>query len=126
VTLLERSKPGSGATANSFAWINAKKQPHAYFTLSQMGIEAWRELHAEIGSELPVRWGGSLEWTDTAERAAKQAETMRRFQAWGYPVHLIDQKQMRALEPNVVPGTVAGRDALPRSKERGSRWAPPK
>src|SRR6185295_12717250 len=70
--------------------------------------EAWRELHAEIGSELPVRWGGSLEWTDTAERAAKQAETMRRFQAWGYPVHLIDEKQMRALEPNVVPGTVAG------------------
>jgi glycine/D-amino acid oxidase-like deaminating enzyme len=108
VTLLERTKPGSGATANSFAWINAKKQPHAYFTLSQMGIEAWRELHAEIGKELPVRWGGSLEWTDNAERAARQAETMRRFQAWGYPVHLIDARQMRALEPNVVPGTVAG------------------
>jgi glycine/D-amino acid oxidase-like deaminating enzyme len=108
VTLLERTKPGSGATANSFAWINAKKQPHAYFTLSQMGIEAWRELHTEIGNELPVRWGGSLEWTDNAERAARQAETMRRFQAWGYPVHLIDAKQMRALEPTVVPGTVAG------------------
>jgi glycine/D-amino acid oxidase-like deaminating enzyme len=108
VTLLERSTPGGGATANSFAWINAKKQPHAYFTLSHMGIEAWRELHAEIGSELPVRWGGSLEWTDNAERAARQAESMRRFQAWGYPVHLIDEPRMRALEPHVVPGTVAG------------------
>jgi len=53
------------------------------------------------------RWGGSLEWTDTADRAARQAEAMRRFQAWGYPVHLIDQKQLRALEPNVVPGTMA-------------------
>jgi glycine/D-amino acid oxidase-like deaminating enzyme len=108
VTLLDRAKPATGATANSFAWINAKKQPHPYFTLSQMGIEAWRELHAEIGSELPVRWGGSLEWTNTAERAATQAETMRRFQAWGYPVHLIDEKRLRALEPNVRPGVVAG------------------
>jgi glycine/D-amino acid oxidase-like deaminating enzyme len=106
VTVLEKARPGAGATANSFAWINAKKQPHPYFTLSLMGIEAWRELHAEIGNELPVRWGGSLEWTDTADRAARQAETMRRFQAWGYPVHLIDQKQLRALEPNVVPGTM--------------------
>ena len=106
VTVLEKARPGAGATANSFAWINAKKQPHPYFTLSLMGIEAWRELHAEIGNELPVRWGGSLEWTDTADRAATQAEAMRRFQAWGYPVHLIDQKQLRALEPNVVPGTM--------------------
>jgi glycine/D-amino acid oxidase-like deaminating enzyme len=108
VTVLEKARPGGGATANSFAWINAKKQPHPYFTLSLMGIEAWRELEAEIGKELPVRWGGSLEWTDTADRAARQAETMRRFQEWGYPVHLIDAAQMRTLEPNVVPGTVAG------------------
>jgi len=107
VTLLEKAKPATGATANSFAWINANKQPQAYFNLSRLGIEAWRELHAEIGGELPVRWGGSLEWTNTPERAARQAETMRRFQAWGYPVHLIDEKQLRALEPNVVPGAVS-------------------
>jgi glycine/D-amino acid oxidase-like deaminating enzyme len=107
VTLLEKAEPATGATANSFAWINANKQPQAYFNLSRLGIEAWRELHAEIGSELPVRWGGSLEWTNTSERAARHTETMRRFQAWGYPVHLIDEKQLRALEPNVVPGTVS-------------------
>jgi glycine/D-amino acid oxidase-like deaminating enzyme len=106
VTLLEKAKPGTGATANSFAWINAKKQPLPYFSLSLMGIEAWRELQADIGAELPVRWGGSLEWTNTPERAARQADTMRRFQAWGYPVHLIDEKQLRALEPKIVPGVV--------------------
>ena len=108
VTVLDRAKPGAGATANSFAWINAKKQPHPYFTLSLMGIEAWRELHAEIGKELPVRWGGSLEWTDKPEQAARQAEAMRRYQAWGYPLHPIDEQQIRALEPQVVPGVVAG------------------
>src|SRR3954468_12787784 len=59
VTLLEKAKPATGATANSFAWINAQKQPLPYFMLSLMGIEAWRELHADI-AELPVRWGGAL------------------------------------------------------------------
>jgi glycine/D-amino acid oxidase-like deaminating enzyme len=108
VTLLERAKPATGATANSFAWINAKKQPLPYFYLSQLGIAAWRELHAELGTELPVRWGGSLEWTNTAERAARQAEALRRFQSWGYPVHQIDERQLRALERNVRPGEVAG------------------
>ncbi len=107
VTLLERAKPATGATANSFAWINAKKQPIPYFYLSQLGIEAWRELHAELGTELPVRWGGSLEWTNSAERAARQAETLRRFQSWGYPIHQIDERQLRALERNVRPGDIA-------------------
>lgn len=120
VTLLDRARPATGATANSFAWINAKKQPHPYFTLSQMGIEAWRELHAEIGRELPVRWGGSLEWTSNADHATRQAETMRRFQAWGYPVHLIDEKQLRALEPNVVPGARGERHARRDRRQRRS------
>jgi glycine/D-amino acid oxidase-like deaminating enzyme len=106
VTLLEKVKPGTGATANSFAWINAKKQPLAYYSLNLMGIEAWRALHAEIGPDLPVRWGGCVEWTNTPELAARQAATLRRFQAWGYPVHLIDEKQLRALEPGIVPGVV--------------------
>src|SRR3954452_24234839 len=53
VTLLEKAKPATGATANSFAWINAQKQPLPYFNLSLLGIEAWRELHAELGAELP-------------------------------------------------------------------------
>ena len=108
VTLLEKARPATGATANSFAWINAKKQPHPYFTLSLMGIQAWRELHADIGADLPVRWGGSVEWTSTADRAARQAETARRYQTWGYPLRFIDEKRLRALEPNIVPGIVTG------------------
>ena len=60
VTLLERATPASGATANSFAWINARKQPLPYFTLNLLGIQAWRELHAELGNELPVTWGGTV------------------------------------------------------------------
>ena len=85
VTLFEKSKPATGATANSFAWINAQKQPLDYYRLSHAGIEAWRELHREIGDELPVLWGGSVEWADRADRAAQLNETVRRYEEWGYP-----------------------------------------
>jgi glycine/D-amino acid oxidase-like deaminating enzyme len=54
-----------------------------------------------------VRWGGSLEWTDTSERAARQTETLRRLQSWGYPIHLIDEGRLRKFEPSVVPGNVS-------------------
>jgi len=77
-----------------------------YFTLNLLGIQAWRELHAELGSALPVTWGGTVEWTSSAEQAARQAEAVRRFQAWGYPIHLIDRQRLRALEKNIVPGDV--------------------
>src|SRR5690349_18014748 len=53
VTLVERTRPASGATANSFAWINAtySKQPRAYFDLNRLGIEAWRALDRELPGE---------------------------------------------------------------------------
>ena len=37
VTVLDRATPAHGATANSFAWINAKKQPFPYFALNLLG-----------------------------------------------------------------------------------------
>src|SRR5947207_1703597 len=74
VTLLERSKPATGATANSFAWVNAKKQPFDYFTLNRLGIDAWRQIDRELPGELPIVWGGSVEWTPDAQRAARMTE----------------------------------------------------
>jgi len=109
VTLLEKTRPASGATANSFAWINAtySKQPHAYFELNRLGIEAWQLLDRELPGELPLRWGGSVEWYDDDKRAAEFREEVRRHQAWGYPTHLIDEAALRALERHIEPGRVA-------------------
>lgn len=106
VTLLEKARPATGATANSFAWINAQKQPLEYYRLSHVAIEAWRELQREIGSELPLLWGGSVQWADTADGAAKLTATIRRFEEWGYPIHGIDEERLHALEGRVVPGTL--------------------
>jgi FAD dependent oxidoreductase len=64
VTILEKQRSGAGATQNSFAWINANfsKQPRSYFDLNLAGLAGWRRLHLEIGNELEVQWGGSVEW----------------------------------------------------------------
>jgi glycine/D-amino acid oxidase-like deaminating enzyme len=108
VTLLERKQPGSGATANSFAWINStfSKQPFAYFQLNRLGIEAWQQLDRELPAELPIRWGGSVEWYGDAKRAAEFREAIKHHQAWAYPVHTIDERALRALEPRIDPGRV--------------------
>ena len=109
VTVVERTKPASGATANSFAWINStySKQPLAYFNLNRLGIEAWQQLDRELPGDLPLRWGGSVEWYGDEARAKAFREEVRHHQGWAYPTHLIDDAALRALEPHVEPGRVA-------------------
>jgi glycine/D-amino acid oxidase-like deaminating enzyme len=108
VTIVERNQPGRGATANSFAWINAKKRPRAYFDLSRLGIQAWRQFDREFSGTLPLAWGGSVEWRADAEPAARLVQDLGEFQAWGYPVTRIDAAALRALEPRLTPGAIAG------------------
>ncbi|HEY7820484.1 MAG TPA: FAD-dependent oxidoreductase, partial [Vicinamibacteria bacterium] len=54
VTLFEKTKPASGATANSFAWINAtfSKKPQHYFHLNRLGALGYRHLERELGGDL--------------------------------------------------------------------------
>ncbi len=109
VTLLEREHPAAGATANSFAWLNAtyQKKPWDYFYLNRLGIEAWRALDAEMPGVLPLRWGGSVEWYGDDRRAAEFRDQVKAHQRWGYPVALVDQARLRVLEPRIIPGRVA-------------------
>lgn len=106
VTLLERSHPAAGATGSSFAWINASftKQPHHYHALNRLGVHAFRSLHQEIGAELPVRWGGTIEWYSNPERADELRRMGRVQQEWGYPIRFIDDWELSRLEPRVKTG----------------------
>ena len=109
VTVVERTAPGSGATANSFAWINStySKQPWPYFQLNRLGIEAWRQLDRDLPGALPLRWGGSMEWYADPARAARFRDQVKKHQAWGYPTEIIDDARLEALEPKVTFGPVA-------------------
>ena len=104
VTILEKQRPGNGATRNAFAWLNADKQPHAYYELNLMGILGWHRLCNEIGPELEMQWGGTVRWARPGEPATSYRKQVEAFQKWGYPVSLVDQQEFVRLEPGINPG----------------------
>ncbi|MCH2466277.1 MAG: FAD-binding oxidoreductase, partial [Gemmatimonadetes bacterium] len=105
VTVCEKEAPASGATSKSFAWINASagKQPYHYYRLNRLSALAYRHLEAEVGGELQVQWGGSLEWAEEAEDARTLRRNVARQQAWGHPIDLIGEDDFNALEPGLEP-----------------------
>jgi glycine/D-amino acid oxidase-like deaminating enzyme len=107
VTVLERTHAAAGATARSFAWINASfdKRPFAYYQLSRLGMLGWSALERELGAALPIQWGGSLAWFCDPAGARGLERAVQEHQSWGYPARLIDREQLRALEPGVEPGS---------------------
>jgi len=101
VTVIDRQGPATHASRASFAWINATwaKQPQYYHAFSQRGVAAWHELQREL--ELPVRWGGSMEWYESAERAQQLTEQIAEQAAWGEPARMLDADEFAALEPGI-------------------------
>jgi glycine/D-amino acid oxidase-like deaminating enzyme len=107
VLILEKEKPGAGATGNSFAFINAsRKKPRNYYDLNLFGIEGWRRLQIEIGSELQVQFGGAIEWSAPGDGTEKLLDSVHSYQQWGYPVHQIDEAKLRLIFPTASPGPV--------------------
>ena len=105
VTILEKTEPAAGATRNSFAWINAYlKEPLAYFQLNMAGVLDWRRLALEIGPDLQVQWGGSVQWATTTDDADKLTRQVHQRAQFGDAMRLIEADQLHALLPGVVPG----------------------
>lgn len=96
VTVLASSPPGGVATGASFGWINASwGNDPTYFRLRTESLRCWQRLHQEIPG-LGVSWGGSLTY-DLSSEALKAY--VREFAALGYPVRLVDRREITALEP---------------------------
>lgn len=108
VHLLEKRAPATGATANSFAWINAgSKRPRGYYELNHLGMAGWRRLERELGPRLVMQWGGTLQWQAEAARAEAFKKGVLSQQALGYNTRVVEAAEMRALVPALDPGPVA-------------------
>ncbi len=101
VTLIERETVASGASHGTFAWINATwaKQPRHYHAFSQKGVSSWHRLQREL--DLPIVWGGSLEWFANNRQQARLTNDIAEQQAWGEPARMLTGAQAQALEPAV-------------------------
>lgn len=104
VTIIDAEGPATHASRGTFAWINATwaKQPHHYHTLNQDGLANWKDLQQTL--DLPIRWHGSLEWFDNADRQDKLARQIAEQAEWGERARMVRSSDLLALEPNVEFG----------------------
>ena len=101
VTIIDKEGPASHASRGTFAWINATwaKQPRDYHRLAQDSVKRWHELEEEL--DIPVTWGGSLEWFSGDERQARLAKQIAEQVEWGEPAAMLDGDAVAALEPRL-------------------------
>lgn len=104
VTVLERHEIATRASRGTFAWLNATwaKQPRHYHRLNQLGLAGWQELEREI--DIPIKWGGSIEWFADAVRQRRLAEQIEEQAEWGEPARMLDRQELAELEPKVEFG----------------------
>jgi glycine/D-amino acid oxidase-like deaminating enzyme len=101
--VLEARAPGSGASGNSFAWVNAvRKEPDAYYRLNAEGVRAYADLAARLGAGIGFRDGGSLEWAESPDEQASIRARVERLGRRGYGVRLIPREAALALEPHLA------------------------
>ena len=101
VTVIDKQGPASHASRGTFAWINATyaKQPQSYHTLSQHSVQAWHQLQKQLN--IPVKWGGSLEWLQGHAAQQKLIAQITEQKQWGEEASIISAAQAIELEPNV-------------------------
>lgn len=114
VTLLDSDAPASGASAVSFAWLNARdKTPRHYHDLNRRSLDMWDRFARRLDADLGLTWGGELRWAVTPEGGDELARRVRKLQSWGYPIQLLDADELAALEPGLTPGAVTAASHSP-------------
>jgi len=119
VTLIDKSRPGQGASSHSFAWINAgAKEPIGYHNLNRRSLEMWTRFAAAIGDDgdpdsVGLLWGGKVSWESDPMAAGGLLARVRQLQSWGYPTRLLDAGELRELEPSLDVGHVAAAEYSP-------------
>ena len=104
VTVFDRGEVAGRASRGTFAWLNATwaKQPRHYHRLNQLGLAGWQELEQDL--QIPIKWGGSVEWFDDAERQQRLSRDIEEQIEWGEPAQMVSGEAMQALEPMVAFG----------------------
>ncbi|GAA4862874.1 FAD-dependent oxidoreductase [Saccharopolyspora cebuensis] len=100
VTVLERGRSGGGATATSYAWVNANgKEPTSYFALNAAGVRAHHEL-ARDGAPWFVP-GGHLEIAADEAHQRHLDGRIDRLREHGYPVEEFSAERARRSVPDL-------------------------
>ncbi len=101
VTVIDKSGPATQTSRGTFAWINATwaKQPRDYHALNQKSVSTWSILQKDL--DIPIKWGGSLEWFDGSVRQDRLAAQISEQITWGEPARMVTAHELDVLEPRV-------------------------
>jgi glycine/D-amino acid oxidase-like deaminating enzyme len=102
VTVLA-SELGGVATPNSFAWINsASDNEKFYYDFRYRSMKRWAEIAAEV-PDLPLHWGGSLNWDKEEGELEKYLEN---HEGWGYGIIKVERSEIEEAEPQLEDAVV--------------------
>jgi glycine/D-amino acid oxidase-like deaminating enzyme len=105
VTVLEKTGPAAGATAKSFAWVNAFVADTHYRAVRLQSLLAYHDLDWRLG--LAMVWGGYLNWASDASQATLVRANAAELEGSPFPVLSISPAELAALSPQLVAGPVS-------------------
>ena len=105
VTVFEKTGAASGATRNSFAWINAFVADTHYRDVRLRSLLAYHELDRRLG--LGIVWGGYLNWASDEAQAAVVRSNAAQLQGSPYPVVQVTPGDIASLSPHLIPGRIS-------------------
>jgi glycine/D-amino acid oxidase-like deaminating enzyme len=105
VTLFEKAQPASGATQNSFAWINAFVDDPHYRDLRLQSLLAYHDLGRQL--KLNIIWGGYVNWVSSGAEVSSLRAAAAQLDGTADPAQSISAAQLAALAPALAPGSVA-------------------
>jgi glycine/D-amino acid oxidase-like deaminating enzyme len=104
VILFEKAQPASGATQNSFAWLNAFVTEPAYRALRLQSLVAYHDLDRRL--TLGIIWGGYTSWAHTPAEVQSLRDSAAQMAGTSDPVKMIDAAALTAMTPSLIPGPV--------------------
>jgi glycine/D-amino acid oxidase-like deaminating enzyme len=105
VVLLDKSAPSSGATRNSFAWLNAFVDDRHYQALRLRSLAAYHALDVPLG--LGIVWGGYLNWARDAAESQIVGANAAQLAGTRAPVRMLSAAEFASLAPAIEAGPIA-------------------
>ena len=104
VILIDKDAPASGATRNSFAWLNAFVDDRHYQALRIRSLAAYHDLDAPLA--LGIVWGGYLNWARDPSEARLVRANAAQLAGTAIPARMLSVDEFAALAPAIDPGPI--------------------